>query len=80
MKRTLITKLSTDITDFNEEQIKAYSDFLRASFASGGFSDISFEITQENREDMLAKWLRSIRDEFQANDAPAEKSDDKPRD
>lgn len=68
MKRTLITKLFTDITDFNEEQVKAYSEFLKASFMPGGFKDISFEITQENEEDLFTRLLRGVRSEFLVND------------
>lgn len=79
-KKTLITKLSLDVTGMSDEQIKAISEFHRVTFVPAGFKDISFEITQENEENMLAKWMQSIHDEFMANDAAPERSDERPGD
>lgn len=79
MKRTLITKLSTDVTLFTDEQIEAYRAFMKVCFAPAGFKDVSFEITQENEENALARWLQRISAEFQANDVPTEKSDEQQR-
>lgn len=71
MKKTLITKLSLDVTGMSDEQIKAITEFHRVTFMPAGFKDVNFEITQENEEDTLAKWLQRINAEFQANDAPS---------
>lgn len=79
MKKTLITKLSLDVTGMSDEQIEAIAQFHRVTFAPVGFKDISFEITQQNEEDTFAKWMQRINAEFKANDAPTEKSDEQQR-
>ena len=71
-KKTLITKLSNDITAFSAEQIEAYKAFMQASFAPV-FSDVSFEIAQTNEEDTLATWMQRINAEFKANDEQSQK-------
>lgn len=79
IKKTLITKLSLDVTGMSDEQIEAIAQFHRVTFAPVGFKDIAFEIAQQNEEDTFAKWMQSIRNEFMANDVPAEKSDEQQR-
>jgi len=69
-KKTLITKLSLDVTGMSDEQIEVISQLHRVTFAPAGFHDVSFEIAQINEEDTLAKWLQRISSEFKANDAP----------
>ena len=71
-KKTLITKLSTNVTDFSTEQIDAYKAFMKASFAPGGFSAIDFEVVEESKEslsDFFATLMRSVQSEFKASDA-----------
>lgn len=74
--KTLITKLSTDVTMFTTEQIDAYKAFMKASFAPGGFNGIDFEVVEDPSPalpDVLARLLQSVRDEFRG-------SDERPRD
>jgi hypothetical protein len=71
MKKTLITKLSLDMTLANDEQIEAMKSFMRASFAQSGM-DIDFEVRTEGTENPLDRWLELIRGEFNAADAPSD--------
>lgn len=84
MSKTLITKLSTDVTAFSAEQIDAYKAFMKASFAPGGFSSIDFEVVEANDAPsltgLLARLMQTVQSEFKANDTPGEDSDERPRD
>ncbi len=75
MKKTLITKLSLDMTLATDAQIEAMKAFMQASFAPSGM-DIDFEVTTENTETALDRWLDLIHSEFNAADAPGEVAED----
>lgn len=66
MKKTLITKLATNVTDFTDAQLQAYKAFILASFADT--FNISFEVLHENEADQAASLLDQVRAEFKAHD------------
>lgn len=68
MKKTLITKLSQDISELNDDVVEAIKQFMRASFGPANFKAIDFEVVEENEEDILTKLLRSVRSEFKLSD------------
>ena len=72
MKRTLIIKLSQDITGHNPDQIEAMKAYWRATMAEVGL-DLSFEVTEEDEESQVRRLLRLVRSEFRAADvSPAD--------
>ncbi len=66
MKKTLITKLATNVTDFSPAQIEAYKAFMLASFADT--FKISFEVLHEDEEARATALLDQVRAEFKEHD------------
>ena len=71
MKKTLITKFTTDVTYANDAQIEAFKAFWRATFAPAGIAP-DFEVLTEHEEDTVEHMLHLVRSEFQAHDGEIE--------
>lgn len=61
MKKTLIVKLSQDVSMASPAQIAAFKAFWEATFADLCFGSVDFELVEEKGPDPLSQWLRLIR-------------------
>ena len=63
MKKTLIIKLSTDVSGANDGMIEAYKTFWHAALAPIGL-EMSYEVVEEHEESTAQRLLSLVRSEF----------------
>jgi len=70
-KKTLVVKISTDVTGKSDILIEMHKSLIRQSLIEGGMEneDISFEVLVSNEETALASMLKAVQSEFQAASA-----------
>jgi len=68
MKRTLVTKLSSNVSYMREAQITAVKQFWSATFGPM-FDDVSFELIEEDEESQVKRMLHRVQQEFKVADA-----------
>ncbi len=67
-KKTLVAKLSFDVTNKSDTLIELTKAVIHQTFIEGGMEarDINFEVLATNEEDRVASMFKAVQNEFKA--------------
>jgi hypothetical protein len=68
MKKTLVVKVSYDVTGANETQVDLMKAMLLAGFDGTVRDQVSFEVLVDDEEEQTQRMMQHVRSEFQKQD------------
>jgi hypothetical protein len=68
MKKTLVLKVSYDVSGSNDTQVDLFKAMLLAGFDDDARKQISFEVLVDDEEEQTQRMMQHVRSEFQKQD------------